>query len=241
MTKKVKVFTLALSLGFALGGTSARANQAASQNYKLRVTNGSAMPVSPAAIYVKFGRAPLTQIGNAPTTGFTRLCQTGNPDQRLMEIQRSASVEWSQKTSGLLMPGQSIEVEIPVRNGYRSIHFEAMYGKTKDACAVFNVTARELSTMVGGEILVGRDEVLASGSFTDPMIPKDTTGLCANTASAVDCLRDLAHPVANEAKVRFFPGYLPSVLNFLEDRYGSADTQSLSIPTSGALRFEVIK
>lgn len=229
----ISTLFLSAPLAHATGGN---------QTYKLRVTNGSAMPISPAVVYVKLGNAPLTKVGQMPTSGFTHLCQTGNPDERFQEVKDNASVKWVQKTSGLLLPGETVELSVPVRDVARSsIHFEGMYGKTKDTCAVFGVSAHELSKNVKGDLLIGRDEVLSTGVFKDPTLPENTNSICTSAPTVVDCLRELAGPASGAIAVRYFPGYLPNTLGFLEEHYGAEETQTLVIPTSGAVRFQLIK
>lgn len=72
--------TIALCLSVA-----ATANAQATTKYELTITNGSQMPLSPAAIYTKNGGDSAVSVGSRPTTGFIQLCQTGNPVTRLTE------------------------------------------------------------------------------------------------------------------------------------------------------------
>ncbi len=217
----------------------------AATHYKIKVTNGSGMPISPGVVYVTANAEPLIKIGSLPTVGFTRLCQTGNPDVRITEINKRANVIWSQKTSGPILPGQTFELRLPISNRGQSIHFEAMYGKTKDTCAVYNLNTRHLARFMDMTVplVVDKDEVVSTGAFLDPAISAGHSvgDVCQAAASAVDCLRLLAEVNQNENKIRFFPGYLPSVLNALEEKYDAQDVQSLMIPTSGALRIQVFK
>lgn len=232
------VTALSLCSIFATGVANAQSTE---ETYRFKITNGSGMPLSPGVVYVKKGNGALVTVGQAPTAGFSKLCQTGSPDDRIAEVKHNSSTQLVQKSSGL-QPGETIEVVVPVLKGeVQSVHFEAMYGKTKDSCATLNIDARDLTTASAGEAVSGRDEVLATGAFQDPALASDNMETCTTAAAAVDCLRQIAGPAMMSPRVRFFPGYLPSVVNFLETHYGAKDVQTLLIPTSGAVKFQIMK
>ncbi len=67
----------------------------------------------------------------------------------------------------------------------------------------------------------GKDNVIQTGAFLDPALPMDDE---ANSGTG---------------KIHFFNSYLPSLVSFLETKYGSADVLSLSLPTSGAIQFQL--
>ncbi len=228
------MFGAFMGLMFLAGSAKADMN-----GYKLKITNGSAMPVSPGTLYITSNQNSLIKIGAVTTDGFTRLCQTGNPEDRFLEVNKNEKVLWSQKTTGPILPGESIEVTVPATHHGRAIHFEAMYGKTKDTCAVFHLNASELNGLTQQDVFEGRDEVISTGAFLDPALPQNqgVADVCQSAGNAVDCLRMLA-PANSGKKIRFFPGYLPTVLAALEKLYGPEQTQALLIPTSGAVRVE---
>jgi hypothetical protein len=144
------------------------------------------------------------------------------------------------------MPGDSQTIEIEVRGPLKqSIQFEAMYGKTKDICAVGMVNGHSLYALkqhVTSKV-IGKDNVLQTGAFLDPAIPEGKTYLdanvCAGEMDAISCLRSLSAPNTGAAKVRFASAYLSSVQMLLENKYGAPETQSLIIPSSGAVEFKL--
>jgi hypothetical protein len=234
---KANVFVAALLL---LSGGVAHARR-----YQVEITNGGAMPVSPAVVYVTDSEVELSRLGAAPTDGFVTLCQTGNNAPRLQELAASPAVRSIGRTAELLFPGQSLTVVIDVPDPERqSIHFEAMYGLTKDTCATFTVPGtrlRELGVHRHDKTdVAGTDLARSTGAFADPAVPMgaEAAAVCADAPSAVACLRILASGAGGGA-IRAFPGYLPSVLDFLESMYGSGAAQSLMIPGGGAVRYRV--
>lgn len=233
--------TLALCLSIA---TTAGAQSIT--KYEMTIKNGSQMPVSPGVFYSKTGSESAVAIGSAPTTGFVQLCQTGNVSVRLNELKLNSAVKFVNQTIDPILPGESRVVEIEVQNAQeQSIHFEAMYGKSKDACSVGSIGSHSLIALrqhVTSEV-IQKDNVLLTGAFTEPAVPTGMTyldpSICATTMNAVSCLRELS--VANTAKkqVRFFAGYSPSLIMALETKFGASDTQTLNIPTSGAIQLSL--
>lgn len=215
----------------ALGATGTLAH--ASAMYEITITNTSMMPISPGVIYIDQGQGGQSEAGQEPTPGFVTLCQTGNPSTKAVELK--GKVAYVAQTPGPVLPGKSITVEIPMPTSKtQSVHFEAMYGKSKDTCASISIPAHRL----GNGELIGRDEVVSTGAFTEPDVPAYATNVCDKAAAAVDCLRLLASPRI-DGQISYFPGYLPSVLTYLEGKYGAGDVQTLLIPTSGAVHYRL--
>lgn len=235
----VKIFALAgkllASISFANAAT----------RYELTITNGSQMPISPAAIYVKGGEAK-TLVGQMPTTGFIQLCQTGNPMARLMELKADTTVKSAIQTNAPILPGESKSVEIEVADPLKqSIHFETMYGKTKDICGIGLVNSHSLVALkqhVTSEIMQ-KDNTVSTGAFTEPVLPAGMSYLdssvCPTAMNAISCVRELSVPYNGKAQVRFFAGYFPSLITALEMKYGAADVQTLLFQTSGAIQIKL--
>lgn len=230
-----------LALFFALAAQNALAAR-----YQVRVTNGGEMPISPVAVYVTGSETTSSALGMPASPGFVKLCQTGNPDLRLQELDADPAVRSTYRTTALLMPGMSEMVEVEVRDPRsQKIHFEGMYGKSKDACATFTVQSAALVDLASGRNMdaTGQDRVVSTGAFPDPALPAgtDATNACAAFSTAVDCLRSLAAAKPQPSMVRAFPGYLPSVVSALEHSFGASEAQSLVIPAGGALSYQVKK
>lgn len=219
---------------------------AATQTYILTLTNGSQMPVSPVAVYVTHGQASKSEIASSTTNGFILLCQTGNPALRLQELEMEKDVTFKSQTMGLLFPGETKTIEVEVQDPlHQSIHFEAMYGKTKDVCAVGTIGSHQLIALrqhVTSSYQT-KDNVVQTGAFLDPSLPAGATYLdsnaCESETSAIGCLRKLALPNPESPKIRFFSSYLSSLQMFLETKYGAKETQSLIVPSSGAVAVQL--
>lgn len=240
MTQKISIGISALFLIIA-----STANSTPAARYELTLTNGSQMPISPTAIYVKNGGEPSAAIGSIATSGFIQLCQTGNPMMRINELKLDPTITFTSQTTGLIMPGETKVVEVSVMNpDKQSIHFEAMYGKSKDTCGVGTVNSHSLVALaqhVTSEV-VNKDNTVLTGAFTEPTLPTGMTYLepsvCANSMNAVSCLRELSMPISG-SQIRYFSGYSPRLISALEVKYGSADVQSLIFPTSGAIQYKL--
>ena len=214
--------------------------------YLLTITNGSVMPISPIAIYTANGQTAKTLVGMPPSAGFAQLCQSGNPSLRIQELNMDANVTFKTQTMGLVMPGESQTIEVEVQDPHlQSIHFETMYGKTKDICAVAQIGSHSLYALqqhVTSEV-IGKDNVLQTGAFLDPALPAGHNYLdmsvCDGQVDAISCLRSLSAVNTGTAKVRFFSYYLSSVQMLLENKYGAFEAQSLIIPSSGAVEFRL--
>lgn len=237
----MKTTALALSL-FSLAAAPAFG----ATKYVLTVTNGGVMPLSPSVVYAKEGQTPAAKIGAAPTRGFVQLCQTGNPSVRAEELKADRSVKYLTGTMGLIMPGETRSVEVDVENPLtQSVHFEAMYGKTKDSCAIASVGSHSLYGLkqhVSTEA-ISRDQAVQTGAFLDPVLPAGRTYLdgevCEGKEKAVDCLRDLALANQGPAMVRFVTPYSANLQMLLETKYGASEAQSLVVPSAGAVQLQV--
>jgi hypothetical protein len=210
----------------------------------LTITNTSGMPISPGVLYVTRGSVNPVALGSMASQGFVTLCHTGANAARAAELQRDPMVEARSvmATSSPILPGQSLSVTLPaylLEAG--NLQFEAMYGKSVDVCAVARLNANAAQEVSRGmeAVAYARDNVVNSGGFSAPA--KNSPSQVCTEASAVACLRDLSAPVANPAMIKAFPGYLPSVLSMLEQKYPAADVQSLLIPASGALQLELTR
>lgn len=237
MYKKILFTALAAIL------TSGVAHATNSTTYNVTITNGGNMPISPGVLYGSRQALPADQVGQTPTAGFVQLCETGNTEVKAAELRNDPHVRNVVQTSGPIFPGESRSFEIRLRSA-ETLHFATMYGKTKDLCGVLTVDRRSLRD-VANRILpsaLAKEQVVASGAFADPVIPaggfEEAESLCAQSTNGIQCLRALSSP-AEDQKTRFFSGYLPSLVSFLEGQYGAMDVQTLIVPTSGAIQLQV--
>lgn len=215
-------------------------NAEASVKYHLTLTNGGQMPFSPAVIYVRNGQAKDLSIGSQPSLGFVKLCQTGNPVDRAKELKTDKAVYALTTSSAPILPGESKDIVIEVSNSAKqSIHIEAMYGKTKDVCAVGYIGGHNLYAVESKVFsdYFAKDSVVGSGAFLEPVVT--TSAACSSAKDAVSCLRELAAPNTEKQALHFFSAYLPSVLDFLETKYGANEVQPLLIPSAGALQIRL--
>lgn len=217
------------------------------ETYSVTLTNGGLQPISPGVIYTVEGQETNSRIGQAPTRGFVDLCQMGNSASRANELMMSGLAKTQMQTTGPIMPGETRTFDIVVNDPLRhSIQFESMYGKTKDACAVFSVNSHSLMALRQGvtSLVTGTDSAVQTGAFSDPALPTGGSYLddtiCLNITSAVGCLRALSAPVMmGMGRIRYLQPYLSSVNMFLERKYGAVEANSLSVPGAGAIRFSV--
>ncbi len=241
----LNLLTKKLALAFALSVLLGNTNAVAATTYLLSITNGGVMPISPMAVYVKDGQNGVASVGQEPSAGLIQLCQMGNPAKLVQELRMDSSVKMVTQTTSPILPGESKVIEVRVASPrLQSIHFVSMYGKTKDVCASGFVGSHSMYALrqhITSEIL-GKDNVIQTGAFLDPALPMDDeadSAVCSGSADAISCLRELALPNSGISKIRFFNSYLPSLVSFLETKYGSADVLSLSVPTSGAVQFQL--
>ncbi|MEQ1664000.1 MAG: hypothetical protein ABL927_01335 [Bdellovibrionales bacterium] len=231
------VFTILLSV-------SAKASSAI--KYELTIYNATQMPLSPLVAYTIEGNESAAPIGSQPNTGFVQLCQAGNNTTRLNELKADRSVKFTTKTSAPILPGESQVIELEVANpNQQSIHFETMYGKTKDVCGVGSINSHSLVALrqhVTTEV-IQKDNALLTGAFLSPVIPAGMSyphdEFCTESMNAVSCLRELSLPATDNKRIKFFSGYLPSVINLLEMKYGAADLQTLLFLPSGAIQYKL--
>jgi hypothetical protein len=161
-------------------------------------------------------------------------------DDRANELVPNAAIKAVAKTAGPVLPGESMTFTLDVNDkAVQGIHFEAMYGKSKDACAVVSVGRHSLVALAQhvSASVEGKDQVVLSGAFTDPSVGQG----CGSAANGVECLRALSTNKSGSTQVRAFSGYLPSVLDYIEKAYGAEDAQSLLIPTGGAVQFRLVE
>ncbi|CAN5623073.1 hypothetical protein BH10BDE1_BH10BDE1_09480 [soil metagenome] len=240
---KTSAFVLGLASTIAF---AASAQAAAPVTYLLSITNGSQMPLSPAVIYTKVGSAPAAEIGTEATTALIQLCQMGKADVRKAELLNDKTTTFATATTAMLFPGETKVVEVEVQDPKtQSIHFETMYGKTKDVCGVASFSSHNLIALnqhVTTNVR-SKDDVILTGAFADPRLPAGMVyiepSVCASAADATSCVRELAVASPGTPIVRFFAGYFPSLVTALETKYGSKDVGALLIPTSGAIRFDL--
>ncbi len=240
-------FALSLLSIFAVAGLATGASAtAAPVVYELTVTNGLQMPISPAVIYSKVGQSPFAGIPGESSAGFVQFCQSGKADLRAAEVRKNPENRFVMTTMTPILPGESKVIAVEVSDPKKeSIHFEAMYGKTKDACGIGSFNSHSLIALnqhVTTSVRA-KDDVILTGAFLDPALPAGMTYLdptvCATSADAISCLRELALPNSGRHTIRFFAGYLPSLLTALETKYGASDAQTLLLPTSGAIQFNL--
>jgi hypothetical protein len=216
----------------------------AGQRYELTLTNGSQMPISAGVVYAINGQNGISEIGGVPSPGLIRLCQMGDPSIKFTEVQADKNVSWVAKTPGPILPGQTVTVEVDVDHPHdQSVHFEAMYGKSKEVCASIRVGSQSLRSLAAHseDEVIDTDHVISAGAATEPMIPSGAalTSVCQNATTAIDCLRALTTNRTGGMQIHSFAGYLPSVLDFLESKYGGNDVLTLFVPHSGAVNYSI--
>lgn len=193
------------------------------------------------------GQDSVSEVGQASSAGFIQLCQTGDSSLLVEELKANPKVKYVETTEGPLFPASSTMATIHMKDVAReSVHFAAMYGLTKDACAVIDLTNIELARLLPSSYyeyhrgirreLRGTDRAVSTGAFSDPMIT-DQAGACEGADSAIGCIRELAVEMEG-GSIRAFRPYLPSLLHLLESRFGSGAVQPLIVP-NGAIQFSV--
>ena len=208
----------------------------AGEHYRLTITNGSGMPLSPGALYVMDGHKSVTEVGAAPSPGLVQLCTSGNNATILDELKANREIVSVQATPGLVLPGQTISVDFFTGRSGQSVHFVAMYGKTKDTCSVIDLSRAILKETHEGPS-TGVDRAVATGAFSDPAVPQGNSGVCAAANDAIGCIRLLTQPI-QQASIRFFPGYLPSVLDYVEALFGASSVTPLLLQ-GGAVTYSL--
>lgn len=221
-------------------------NVANAAKYEVTIINGATMPVSPAVFYARTGGQSAAAFGTTSGAGFIALCQMGKAADRATELKGDLSVSNIDSTTSPIMPGQSASIIVEVNDPKKeSLHFEAMYGKTKDTCAVASVNSHTLvalSQHVTAEAVI-HDSAVVTGAFNDASLPVGMTYLdptaCPTATDAIGCIRELATPVSGTAVVRAATGLFPSLVTALEQKYGAAQVPSLLVPTGGAVQLVV--
>jgi hypothetical protein len=221
----------------------AAASAHAGQMFELTLTNTSSMPVSGGVVYIISGQGGASEVGQAPSPGFVTLCQTGNSTTKFNELKANSQVSFVMQTPGPVLPGKSVTVQVPYPAAYSdSLHFEAMYGESKEACASISLPSTAFEKVDSMGEVIGKDDVIVAGAATQPAVPLMSSTayqhICDGAAAAVNCLR-LLSSAKTGPQIGYFPGYLPSVLSYLEGKYNAVDVQTLLIPTSGAVHYSL--
>lgn len=239
--KSITGITAAISIVLSLSSMAS-----AAVKFDLTIYNPTQMPLSPPVVYTIDGVESAASIGAEPTLGYIQLCQTGNNVTRFSELKSNPKVRFVTKASSPILPGESqtFEVEV-VDTKQQSIHFESMYGKTKDVCGVGSINSHSLVALkqhVTSEI-VQKDNTQLTGAFLAPIVPAGMSyhddEICSGAMNAVSCLRELSLPSSGNKRIQFFSGYLPSLLGFLEMKYGAQDLQTLLFLPSGAIQYKL--
>lgn len=219
----------------------------ASSKYELTIYNTTQMPLSPPVIYTISGTEAAARVGSAPTKGFIEICQTGNNSTRISELSTNSNIAFVTHANGPILPGESQTFEVEVNNiNLESIHFETMYGKTKDVCGIGSVNSRDLVALkqhTTSEI-IQNDKALLTGAFSAPALPAKVSAnssdkICVESMNAVSCLRELSLVAIEPRRITYFAGYLPSLLSFLERKFGTEDLNSLLFLPSGAIQYRL--
>lgn len=237
----MKLILKTLSIG-ALFATSANAG-----TYHFKVTNGSSMPISPGVVYTIIGQEGVTEIGQVASEGLIQLCQTGSTALLMEELKANPNVKSVSEVAGPVFPGKSSDVKVEARAPhYESIHYLAMYGKTKDLCASINISNANLIGLEPesySEIrhhimreMNGNDQIISTGAFSQPIV---TDSACDSESDAISCVRSLSDR-QDGGVIKFFNGYLPGLLSLLESKFGSEETQDLLL-NSGSVFFRLQK
>ncbi len=248
--KSGTLFTCIILNIFAVSMANAFADEAKDEKshlmYEVTVTNGSSMPISPPILYAKNGGGSSHNIGSMSSAGLIKLCQMGMTTMRVADLKREPGIGTITEFTAPILPGESRSLIIGhINSKAQSLHIEAMYGMTKDTCATASVNSHSLVALaakVTSEVFI-RDSAIQTGAFMDPSLPKGMSYLdpmvCDGVADAISCLRGLAMPTGGMSKIRYFSGYLPSVVSALEMKYGSEQVQKLIFSTAGAVEVRV--
>jgi len=209
--------------------------------FEITLTNGGAMPASRPIVWIARDRAGVPETGSDSTLGHRNVCESGNSDVLAEELRSNRRVRWVHQEPEPILPGQSITIRIPrVRMDVESVYIDFMYGRSRNVCGgIFDLNLKQANFF--GNPILGRDTVFQSGGYelaNSSLNPK-----CAGAENAVSCLRSMSAVAEgdNANQISLFTGYLPSVLNSIENVFGASATQGLQIPTSGAIQYKVKK
>ncbi|MBN8540918.1 MAG: spondin domain-containing protein [Deltaproteobacteria bacterium] len=238
---KTLTTTLATML---VAGLASIAAEAAPIMYTVKITNGSNMPLSPAAIYVRNGANAASELGLVATPGFVKLCQMGDAATRTAELRMDRLNTSVVQSAGPIAPGASVDVEISVNDTKaQSLHFETMYGKSKDVCGLASVGSHTLQALKAhvSTASISHDRTVVTGVFEDAKFDGGYLNAdeCKTAKDAVSCLREISVPQAMPSAIRAFSGYLASVEMGLEERFGAKEVLGITLPTSGGIQIEV--
>lgn len=203
-------------------------------SYKLTLINGGVMPLSPPLVYSN-SYPSYPEIGQEASEGLVQLCQTGDNSKRKEELGRENGVDVLAQGDKVLLPGQSITFEFHTK--HKNIYVETMYGKTKDLCGVVSFKNLKNLKLFQYSRISANDRVIRTGKFSAPYLMKNEVR-CNDESSAVSCLRSLS--ADSSGTIQYFSGYLPSILNFLELKYGGEEVLSLQVPTAGTIEANLL-
>lgn len=218
------------------------ASLAGPATFQLTVVNGSQTSLSAGVIYVSRAGKPLSGVGVPSTKGYIDICKSGNPTVRVQELTNHPDVSAVKRTAGGIAPGTAATFEIEVTDvNQQVIHYETMYGATKDVCGKITLGPPALHALFKNitPAVAGRDDALVTGAYETPLLP--TSGkACAGQADALSCLRSLSLARASTTpKGEFFAPYSVGVLAFLEGKYGAAATRPLIFAPNGAIAYRL--
>jgi hypothetical protein len=241
-TKPYHTRTLATALFASFASTAAEA--AAPVTYLVKITNGSNMPLSPAAIYVRNGANAASELGSLAAPGFVKLCQMGDAATRIAELRMDRSNTAVVQSAGPIAPGASVDVEVSVNDTIaQSLHIETMYGKSKDVCGLASVGSHTLQALKAhvSTASISHDHTVVTGVFEDAKFEGGYLNAdeCKTAKDAVSCLREISVPQAMPSAIRAFSGYLSSVEMGLEEKFGAKEVLGTTLPTSGGIQIEV--
>ena len=227
--------------GFLVFNSAAFAGSAGAGGLELEILNAGPMPISPAAVYsVSNSRINPVAVGSLATPGLIPLCQMGNPDGLIAELQAIPGVTAVKLGAAPTLPGSRLTLQLDPRQLYgKTLRVVAMYGKSRDVCANIEIRADDVKKVITGQLdeATGTDRAVTTGAFTPATV--DPQLQCGNAASAVECLRNFSVARAQAEPISYFPGYLPNVLSTVTDHFGAQEAQSLQIAPSGTVQYRL--
>lgn len=213
------------------------ANNSHATKYRLKLYNGALMPISPPVVFLGKDGVGGVKFGKLSTVGDQQICETGNPARKVNELKKMNGISDVFTASSPVLPGKSVSFDFYIQNStYDRVSVEFMYGKSKDVCGT--MLYLKLPNHESG-LQRGHDQVFTSGRFNPPSI--ENSGLCEDSDNAVSCLREMSSKREGDlcGITTAFTGYLPGAINFIENKFGSSETQTLLIPNGGGVEYEL--